>query len=45
MLMATMDNPGGTAFIVESSRFIREVRILKIAGSFDTLRFADTMAA
>ena len=40
--MATKYNPGDTAFIVESSRFIREVRILKIAGGFATLRFADS---
>ena len=40
--MVTKYNPGDTAFIVESSRFIREVRILKIAGGFATLRFADS---
>lgn len=36
-------NPSDTAFIVESSRFIREVRVLKIAGGFATLRFADSV--
>lgn len=40
--MPTKYNPGDTAFIVESSRFIREVRILKIAGGFATLRFSDS---
>ena len=40
--MATKYNPGDTAFIVESSRFIREVRVLKIAGGFATLQFADS---
>lgn len=40
--MATRYNPGDTAFIVESSRFIREVKILKIAGGFATLRFSDS---
>ena len=40
--MATKYNPGDTAFIVESSRFIREVRVLKIAGGFATLRFVDS---
>ena len=40
--MATKYNPGDIAFIVESSRFIREVKVLKIAGGFATLRFADS---
>ena len=35
-------NPGDTAWIVESSLFIREVRVLKITGGFATLRFADS---
>ena len=35
-------SPGDTAFIVESSRVIREVKVLKIAGGFATLRFADS---
>ena len=39
--MATKYNPGDTAFIVESSRFIREVKVLKIVGGFVTLRFVD----
>ena len=34
--MATKHNPGDAAFIAESSRFIRGVRILKIAGGFVT---------
>ena len=35
-------SPGDTAYIVESSRFIREVKVLKIAGGFATLRFTDS---
>ena len=35
-------SPGDTAWIVESSLFIREVKILKITGGFATLRFADS---
>ena len=40
--MAAKYNPGDTAFIVESSRFIREVMVLKVAGGFATLRFVDS---
>ena len=40
--METRYNPGDSAYIVESSRFIREVRIVKIAGGFAVLRFADS---
>ena len=40
--MATKYNPGDTAFIVESSRFIREVKVLKVASGFATLRFMDS---
>ena len=40
--MANKYSPGDKAFIVESSRFIREVKVLKIAGGFATLRFADS---
>ena len=35
-------NPGDTAYIVESSLFLREVKILKVAGEFVTLRFTDS---
>ena len=35
-------NPGDIAFIVESSRFIREVRGVKIAGGFAKVRFVDS---
>ena len=35
-------SPGDTAWIVESSLFVREVKILKITGGFVTLRFADS---
>lgn len=34
-------NPGDTAYIVESNRFIREVKVLKVAGGFATLCFMD----
>ena len=40
--MAGKYAPGDTAYIAESGRFIREVKILKIAGGLVTLRFADT---
>ena len=35
-------NPGDTAFIVESNRIIREVKVLKVTGGFATLRFTDS---
>ena len=35
-------NPGNTAYIVESNRIIREVKVLKVAGGFATLRFMDS---
>ena len=35
-------NPGDTAYIVESNRIIREVRVLKVTGGFATLRFTDS---
>ena len=35
-------SPGDTAFLVESGRFIREVKIIKQTGDFCTLRFADS---
>ena len=40
--MASKYKPGDKAFIVESSRFVREVEIVKTAGGVATLRFADT---
>ena len=40
--MKSKYNPGDTAFIVESSLFVREVKIVKIAGGLVTLRFADS---
>ena len=40
--MAKKYNPGDTAFIVESSLFVREVKIVKMAGGLATLRFADS---
>lgn len=39
--MAGKYNPGDPAFIVESSRFIREVAIVKFAGGLYTIRFKD----
>jgi hypothetical protein len=35
-------NPGDTAYIVESNRIIREVKVLKVTGGFATLRFIDS---
>ena len=35
-------NSGDTAFIVESNRIIREVKVLKVAGGFATLHFTDS---
>ena len=35
-------NPGDKAFIVESSLFVREVKIVKIVGGVAALRFTDT---
>lgn len=40
--MANKYKPGDTAFIVESSRFIREVYIVKYAGGLYTIKFSDT---
>lgn len=39
---ASKYNPGDTAFIIESSRFIREVRIVKFSGGLYTIRFTDS---
>ena len=36
-------NPGDTAYIVESNRFLREVKVLKVTGGFATLRFMDSV--
>ena len=35
-------NPGDTAYIVESNRIIREVKVLKITGGFATLHLMDS---
>ena len=35
-------SPGDTAFLIESGRFIREVKIIKQSGDFCTLRFIDS---
>ena len=40
--MVSKYNPGDKAYITESGLFIREVTVIKIAGGFATLRFADT---
>ena len=40
--MTGKHNPDDTAFIPESGRFIREVRILRITGSQAAVRFTDT---
>ena len=39
--MASKYNPGDTAFIVESSRIIREVKVLTVNGALVSLHFAD----
>ena len=40
--MASKYKTGDKAFIVESSRFIREVTVVKNTGDLVTLRFADS---
>ena len=43
--MATTESkykPDDTAYIIESYRIIREVRILRIVGGFYTIQFTDT---
>ena len=40
--MASQYKPGDIAYIVESSLFVREVKVLKVAGGFATLRFTDS---
>ncbi len=40
--MASKYNPGDTAYIVESNRSIREVKVLRITSGLVTLRFTDT---
>ena len=40
--MAARFNEGDTAYIVESSRFIREVTVIKFAGGLYTIRFKDS---
>lgn len=39
--MPSKYNPGDTAYIVESGLFIREVKVVKVAGGFVTMRFTD----
>ena len=39
--MTGKHNPDDTAFIPESGRFIREVRILRITGNRASVRFTD----
>ena len=40
--MSNKYSPGDTAFLIESGRFIREVKIIKQTGDFCTLRFTDS---
>lgn len=35
-------SPGDLAYIVESNRFIREVKIIRASGELYTLQFTDT---
>lgn len=40
--MSNKFSPGDTAFLVESNRIIREVKVLKVGGGFYTIRFTDS---
>lgn len=35
-------NPGDTAYIIESGRFIREATVIRVSGDLYTLKFTDT---
>ncbi len=35
-------NPGDTAYIVESGRWVREVKVILVSGDMYTLKFTDT---
>ena len=35
-------NPGDTAYIIESGRFVREVTVVRKSGDVYTLKFTDT---
>ena len=35
-------NPGDTAYIIESGRFVREVTVVSKSGDLYTLKFTDT---
>ena len=39
--MPSKYTPGEIAYIVESARWIREVKIIKVSGDLYTLRFTD----
>ncbi|MBR7189799.1 MAG: hypothetical protein IKD63_01665 [Oscillospiraceae bacterium] len=39
--MPSKYNPGDTAYIVESGLFVREVKVVKVASGFVTMRFTD----
>ncbi len=40
--MPSKYNPGDTAYIVESGLFVRQVKVVRCAGGFATLRFTDS---
>lgn len=40
--MATRFIPGDTAFILESNRVVREVRIIRYSGGMYLIRFTDS---
>lgn len=40
--MPSIYNPGDRAYIVESNLYIREVKVIKAAGGFCTIRFVDS---
>lgn len=35
-------HPGDTAFLIESNRIIREVKVLKFSGGFYTIRYIES---
>ena len=39
--MSMLYSPGDRAYIVESTLYLREVEVIKVAGGFCTIRFVD----
>ena len=40
--MKNNSTPGGSAFIVDNIRYVREVTILRVSGDFVTIRYKDS---